>query len=96
MDTRLSIPRPGEWTRVDNARPKCPQCRTGAFPFRFEPRLHIEVRVLSTFAPEHGRLPTATADGDPHYHFTFQHRDCKRILEFRQRDPAILSMRAAA
>jgi hypothetical protein len=91
MDARLSITRPGKWQAFDTSRPRCPNCHQGGFPMRFEPRLHVEVRVISTFAPEHARLPTVGAAGDPHYHSSFQHK-CKRILEFRQWDPAVVAV----
>lgn len=100
MDARLSITRPSdlrhsEWTRLDNDRPRCPFCSTG-MPDRFERRLEVFARAISRMGAAESTRPSDGLSGDPWYYRTHLHRQCKRVIEIRQRDPALAALKAAA
>lgn len=98
MDARLRITGPAdmrhsEWTRLDNTRPRCPSCHVG-MPLQFEGRVEVFARSVSRMgAAIH---PSDGLAGEPWYHLTHLHKQCKRVIEIRQRDPALLALKAAA
>jgi hypothetical protein len=97
MDARLSITsaaetRPSDWVRLDNRKPICPYCRTG-LPQSFELRVEVYARALPRIGSAVTNQPSARPSGEAWYHHTYVHqKQCKRVIEIRQRDPALAAM----
>lgn len=95
-DTRLRVTgtadiRPSEWTRLANEKPRCPACGTG-MPLQFEPRVEAFGRSISRMAAGPAIRPTEGRAGEAWYYQTHLHKQCKRVIEIRQRDPALAAV----